>query len=145
MTFDDMVDDAIFNLLVQGKKSMSRDRSGSPEGCVYRSREGLKCIVGWMIPDDKYTPGMDVGGDTGTGVADNELVLTVLREQLDDNLTADRISFLNSLQRVHDGLPSGSDLTVEAFASRLIEGLRGCYTRERLDVIVTRYNTHTGK
>jgi len=29
------------------------------EGCVYRGPEGKRCIVGLLIPEDKYDPGIE--------------------------------------------------------------------------------------
>jgi len=47
--FKKMVIKAINATIEQGEKSATGGGS-----CVYRCRNGLKCVVGHMIPDDKY-------------------------------------------------------------------------------------------
>lgn len=49
------------HLLTQMKPARGPDTAciGSPERCMYRSPEGLKCAFGIFIPDDKYRPEME--------------------------------------------------------------------------------------
>ena len=41
------------HLLAQGKPALKG------EDCVYRSKDGLKCAIGCLIPDENYTPEME--------------------------------------------------------------------------------------
>lgn len=91
-----------FNKAYLGLKSQGFKMSVLNSGmCVYRTEGGLKCAVGWLIPDDKYSPEMD---DTsmGSGISRNLLVQEVL------GIKGKRaaIDFLFYLQGVHD---SGAD------------------------------------
>lgn len=53
MTFDRQkaFDTALAGLRAQGRKSFNKE-SGH---CFYRSPDGLKCAVGFLIPDEKYS------------------------------------------------------------------------------------------
>jgi hypothetical protein len=52
MTPREVFDRVKAHLLAQGKKAAN----GPGEGCQYRTRGGLKCAVGCLIPDDVYDP-----------------------------------------------------------------------------------------
>ena len=48
--------DTVLSAIVkQGKPSKDIGR------CLYRGPRGLKCAIGWLIPDDLYKPEMDTG------------------------------------------------------------------------------------
>jgi hypothetical protein len=53
MTKQEMYEIIRAGMLAQGKPARS------PEGCKYRTREGLKCAVGMLIPDSEYSPSME--------------------------------------------------------------------------------------
>lgn len=50
MTRQETFDIVVAALIQQGRPSVSS------EGCMYRGDGDLKCAVGHLIPDDKYTP-----------------------------------------------------------------------------------------
>jgi hypothetical protein len=45
----------IFDKVYQGLASQNFRQSSSAGGrCLYRGPDGLKCAIGWLIPDDEY-------------------------------------------------------------------------------------------
>lgn len=131
MTFDEMVDEAIFNLLVQGESSTSGGK------CKYRSDTGLKCIVGWMIPDEKYVPEMDPGENSG--IKCNGVVIGALGEVLGRPLTSDEVIQLAHLQQAHDmfAFINAPELFVSKFFHRISEF--DWMSADRIDTIESRY------
>lgn len=81
-TFDTVVK----HLLTQNKRSEDRYSTG----CKYKTSTGLKCAVGCLIPDDKYSPEME-GSSTLFGQ------VKLLMEDLGHD-----ISLLGRLQGIHD-------------------------------------------
>jgi hypothetical protein len=57
MTPQEIFDTVATHLFTQGHKAIN-----GHGGCVYRCRDGSKCAVGVLIPDDKYFPKMELGG-----------------------------------------------------------------------------------
>lgn len=53
--FQEWFDTAARGVIAQGAKSLDDERLV----CRYRGLNGLKCAIGHIIPDDKYTPEMD--------------------------------------------------------------------------------------
>lgn len=47
-----------FNTALAGLRQQGRPSGGSG-GCFYRSPDGCKCAIGWLIPDDKYSPDLE--------------------------------------------------------------------------------------
>lgn len=106
-TLSELVVDAIFNLLVQGKKSVIPISGFAGSTCAYRSCTGEKCIIGWIVPDEKYVHEMDCSLDKdGRSISyvlrANRLVLGVLVELVGRELTEDELEFLTQLQGCHD-------------------------------------------
>lgn len=78
------------------------ERSTRPSGgCAYRSEDGLKCAVGCLIPDEKYSYTME-----GTRVLTRAVFSTLPFEvALDESgywAKDDRITLLDELQLIHD-------------------------------------------
>jgi hypothetical protein len=72
------------HLFAQGR------RSSSEEGmCLYRGRDGLKCAIGALIPDDQYRVGFEDNS------ASNIMAEVPVLHSLDGR-------FLDALQGVHD-------------------------------------------
>ena len=80
------------HLATQGQKSTNKTPIGMP-GCAYR-HNGLKCAVGFWIPDDLYTLALE-----GKSVKQY-----LVREALDPQYewTDELLSILEKLQSFHD-------------------------------------------
>jgi hypothetical protein len=49
-----------FDRMVRGLRDQGWRKSTFPDGrCAYRGEGGLKCAIGHLIPDEKYTSNMD--------------------------------------------------------------------------------------
>lgn len=93
MTEQEVFDKVATHLLTQGKKA---EDDGS---CKYRAPDGCKCAVGALIPDELYTPQMDIDGVLFYSDDINNVgVIKVLRDQ---EITCDNL--LVALQSLHDG------------------------------------------
>lgn len=107
-------DTALTGLRAQGRKSVSG------EDCLYRGPDGTKCGVGFLIPDDRYSPDLDTRCPNGASVA---VVANAVMPGLGrgpepwEDLRGDR-AFLSRLQRrLHDQLTDDlSDLELAATA-----------------------------
>ena len=55
MTPQEIFDHVCSNLIAQGKPSVNSKRK-----CMYRGDGGFKCAVGWLIPDEGYTPDLEL-------------------------------------------------------------------------------------
>lgn len=87
--FISLVRDAINNFEIQGE--FSRNVSG---GCFYNNR-GLRCIVGWMMPDD-------ISMLADTQVESGILDLTADCIEWTKQFNKEQIDVLNWLQGYHD-------------------------------------------
>jgi hypothetical protein len=65
-----------------------------PGSCRYRSLNGLGCVVGLLIPDELYSPGME-----GIGISDLVKRCRELISHIPSGLT---LGQLHRLQRLHD-------------------------------------------
>lgn len=54
-----MTNQEAFDTIVKGLASQGFQRSMVGAGCRFRDRQGRKCAVGWVIPDEKYYPGLE--------------------------------------------------------------------------------------
>jgi len=50
------------NLVAATRPSVFRDDFHEETRCQYRGEDGAKCVVGWLIPDEYYTPLMEGKG-----------------------------------------------------------------------------------
>lgn len=158
-TLSELVVDAIFNLLVQGKKSVMPISSGfAGSTCAYRSCTGEKCIIGWIVPDEKYVLEMDCSLDeNGKSISyvlkANKPVLGVLTEVVGRELTEDELEFLTQLQGCHDHVYDAHD---GEFSSKFgcnvkdmiirnerhYPNLVGLFTMEMYEGVLARYQAH---
>lgn len=98
----DIFDFVVENLWIQGEIAVSN--SASPM-CAYRSDTGLKCGVGWLIPDRKYNDSIEGEAASDTAVmgslyanlrdyiyaaAEGDLFLSSLQSDLHDNYLAEQ-------------------------------------------------------
>lgn len=91
-------DTALAGLRAQGCRSLS------PNGvtCLYRGQDGLKCAVGFLIPDERYVQSLDEGNSAGAADQWN-----VQEAVCPDGMSLSDGEFLYQLQRqLHDGLDS---------------------------------------
>lgn len=86
----------IFNIVWKHFITDESPRSVSENGmCMYRSKDGNRCAIGLLIPDESYMPKMESLTPGGA------IVWAVLKPLVADD--ANMLKFLDDLQRVHDG------------------------------------------
>ena len=78
------------HLLTQKKRS-----DGPMQNCLYRSKSGLKCAIGCLIPDEKYSPSFE-------GMSIRQLDKTKVLPAAYQGVS---LAFLGGLQRLHDAYP----------------------------------------
>lgn len=85
------------NLLKQGEKSEDKKRFV----CLFRDSNGRKCAVGWVIPDDLYSPELEILG-TASNVANCFFRIDqTVRHELLNPIVAE-------LQSIHDLGPAAN-------------------------------------
>ena len=82
-------------LFAQGERSMLEGGTT----CAYRGEGGMRCAVGFIIPDDRYTPALE--GTSAMGPEVSAVLSNVVTTDDDLGLC------LTDLQDVHDGWTSG--------------------------------------
>ena len=102
-------------LLEQGKASVVRTIMNGSSGCAYRSPDGSKCAVGWLIPDRSYDPNME-------GSVDELFTYYHMPIHEAGVAVVDKYEFLTSLQDAHDNLEKTS--TKKEFRSELKKNLK---------------------
>jgi len=112
MTLQKMFDTAAVGMLKQGKKSIEGN------ACRYRGGDGCKCAVGFLIPDDLYSPDIEgtsvfssFKGPTASLYPDELDAALKLRETIShlighDDLRDLRIDLIDGLQDIHDSAES---------------------------------------
>ncbi len=103
MTSQTMFDRVATHLLTQNKPA--RDSNGE---CRYRTKDGLKCAIGELIPDDKYDPDFEGAGgsalymkpDYGDGDSPFTRKTAEIRKAAGFTLKQGRLAY--ALQSVHD-------------------------------------------
>ena len=75
--------------------------------CAYRGADGTRCTIGCVLPDDLYTPEMDLRGYTIPGCLENVKetgIATVLmcRPDLREFFKDISVNVLRQLQIIHD-------------------------------------------
>ena len=91
----------------QGRKAQQTDVDPDMPGpCLYKTKDGLKCAVGCLIPDHLYHPEME-----GRSVRDMVRKFSTVRELLgiqfihpDGDGLEGNISLLERLQDLHDSI-----------------------------------------
>lgn len=99
---------AVLNAAAKGLAAQQSFSTGSSEdipsatSCRYRSTDGHKCAVGFLIPDRKYDPKTE-----GRGAGHDDVVSTISTRYLPegDALQPEDRDFLSKMQvELHDGL-----------------------------------------
>lgn len=90
MDLQTIFNEAVAHMVKQGT------RSRIPGGgmCAYRSPGGLKCAVGYFIPDENYSPQLE-----GKGASQPQVVKALPQEIV---ATARALELLDKLQTLHD-------------------------------------------
>lgn len=86
-------DTAVNGVLTQGVKSVDPVFS---EECAYRTPDGKKCAVGFLIDDEHYDPDIELNG------VKDDIVLDSVEASLGYDLDGQAISMLGDLQNAHD-------------------------------------------
>ncbi len=89
MTNQETFDRVAAHLLNQG------ERSYVGEACAYRGKNGLKCAVGCLIPDDRYTANIE-------GVPVCIMLAKELETLLGFPVSITQVNLLQKLQEIHD-------------------------------------------
>lgn len=97
------------HLLKQNAKSLNDD------GCAYRGDKGMMCAIGCLIPDDKYTPGIEnisafSAYEPGKDEVERQILHDILHEVLGAESRED-FDFLDDLQVIHDTASVGIWIT----------------------------------
>ena len=87
----EMLDKVILRAKLGMKSSDGGDGFGNT--CLYRTKDGNRCFVGELIPDEKYSP-MIEDAPVGRDIID-----------MIPGATESDIDFLQDMQTVHDNLP----------------------------------------
>ncbi len=92
-TNQEVFDKVIAHLEVQGEQALSDNKE-----CRYRTSNGLRCAVGYLIPDDAYHPNLEGFslGEDGHGPEQVAKVLSQLGYSAENQL------LLCDLQKFHD-------------------------------------------
>lgn len=99
----------IFDIAYRGLASQGWKQSSNASGsCAYRGKNGLKCAIGWLIPDEKYKRHMDRGNSS---IDHKPSVVNAAGINKSD------MSFAVALQMIHDEVPSSElKASMEDFA-----------------------------
>ena len=112
MTMQEVFDVVAAHLLAQGQRSTIRLGEDDTLSCAYQTPDGLKCAIGCLIPEYKYSK--DFEGVNVRGLADEDQGGQVIPRVTDSD---DEFSFLLSLQRIHDAVdPKDWQNYLEEFA-----------------------------
>ena len=101
MTRQEAYDKMKAHLLSQMKRSTGEMGEASAYSCAYRGKNGLKCAIGALIPDELYDITME--GKVIEDLLDpseNPVFAQKLQEHLGE--VADSPNFLQSFQTIHD-------------------------------------------
>lgn len=102
MTLQDVFDQTLQHLMAQGCRAHRLPDEPHDDGtsrCRYRTATGLRCAVGYWIPDAAYRPSMEGRS------CDHRFVRDALPPAL---RTDEMIKLLKELQYLHDDLASWS-------------------------------------
>lgn len=103
----------IFNKAYRGLESQGFQRSARRDRCLYRGPDGLKCAVGWLIPDEKYEGRIEM-----YVLNINELEFMEYLTPILGPLTPEDVIFLRHLQSAHDQpAPDDMKYALHRFAS----------------------------
>lgn len=88
---------AIFNKAVNGLLKQKKPAVNKDGDCKYKTASGLKCAVGFSIPDDKYKKSFE-----GEQAIDTLIEVGVIPEKLPSTQWMSFFRFLCDLQDAHD-------------------------------------------
>lgn len=88
----------IFDKVIQHARTQNKTAINKQNECVYRTKNGLKCFIGCLIPDDKYEPFME-------GITISSILILDAIGIPNNQRTKQNLSFLRQLQIIHDGCP----------------------------------------
>ena len=125
----EMVEYAVRSTYIQGHQALAGETNGVPDdqgtewGCRYRTKEGYKCIVGQLIPDDMYAPEMEnvVARDIFDERSSAYMLRKAIEKTIGRRLTDDDIDVLSYLQDAHDNIDSGVGADPKTFKPALAE------------------------
>lgn len=90
-----MTDQEIFDKVLAHCRQQGVSATNDAGDCMYRGRNGTKCAVGCLIPDNVYVPSME------TFLTFSDVVALI------PGVTVDQSQLLRHLQSAHDmGMPS---------------------------------------
>jgi hypothetical protein len=92
-------------LILQGKPA-----KGEGSSCFYR-KDGLKCAVGHLIPDELYQPIME------GKFLDGLLSRYSAELNIPSNISDHKLNYLRDLQQIHDQFPVDGDIPFETYIS----------------------------
>lgn len=98
MTKQETFDTVVAHLRKQGRRATDRSEWAF---CMYRTEDGMKCAVGCLIPDEKYSCTLEGMGLSPEGVV-GKLMVALGHD----------LSLLRDLQHIHD------DIGVEYWEAR---------------------------
>lgn len=111
MTAQEIFNKVATHLLTQRARSLTNlPETAEIPACNYRGAEGRACAVGCLIPDEMYSPDMDISdpfsGYNGTGVASLLGRFPDLKPRLLPSGLSERagLDFLTELQYLHDSV-----------------------------------------
>lgn len=87
MTNQELFDKVATHLLKQGRRSVRANGE-----CAYRGKDGLRCAIGVLIPDDKYGRGLEgLSSDAGSvmnaaGLVDENSLLAHVLQWVHDSV-----------------------------------------------------------
>lgn len=136
MQKEDVIAQTFAHLIVQAERSIKTNGSM----CRYRGKDGLKCAVGFWIPDEKYDP--EIEGRS----ASSSLVVACLPPEI-----AEHTDVLLSLQHFHDELPWYENSTmcfnlIQAFVFginsdlHILDRINSILQNKRGDCFIQKYN-----
>jgi hypothetical protein len=97
-TAQELFDTIVAGLRSQKARSVMAPLGDEEEACAYRGVEGRKCALGWVIPDEDYTPALE--GQTLGGLLQNNMLPDELAQEFEVNR-----HLLIILQSIHDHDP----------------------------------------
>ena len=117
----------LFNKAWTHANSMDKPSLNSDGRCAYRGKGGSKCLVGVMIPDEKYEPDIE-----GFGISSSVLDAVGLGSLTLADKTS-MIVFLKNIQNAHD-LCARLGFTWAAWKSNMIQSLKDIAFEYNLDI-----------
>jgi hypothetical protein len=127
LTRQEIFDNAYAHAKTMKTVSKGRNKQNFPNKCFYRAPNGEKCLIGGLIPDEKYIPSMEMK-NVAALIRNNPLTRQIFIDiglidepvkHSDEHVQYDmnQLTFLSRLQYCHD---AGSVDTLEKMFQNLI-------------------------